>query len=514
MIPAGRLIMAGLFAGAVPLLGSPFEGLSRIALVLWPWMVILGTPRAAPGPDGAGVLGGSSEARGMAPMAALGWALPPLGLALALDRAAGLSTVAITGLLIPGVLLTILLAGLAAAARHRPRTRHAHGILWTCGVLGLPLLVTAIAWGGGPAGVGRARLEMAASISPLHWLHARTSLASKISIPEGGLPLVRDAPHMGSLALTGPLDAVEILCTGGGMTRLDLDLIVGEHLTRTVPLVPRGVTDPGSGANRPRLVPIPEGGRAAWVGDILPSSYAAQLPASLRARPWPPVGRGAARPRPAALSALGAALLMLFSIRRYPGSVLLLGLVVAGGLARWGVGPSLPGASIEVLEGDLEAGVWTRVLSASGALALGDEPPASLELSPAEAPLELAWTSPAGEAGAEGRSWKGWRAVSTPSARIRARFPSAGLSLDLVTGPTMGLEEVWVRGGDGSWTRHGAWNPGNPLPPPQGAFRGLPEGLPGWLAGALPPGQTVLVARRPSSEPGRRSWVRVSGLSP
>ena len=164
MIPAGRLIMAGLFAGAVPLLGSPFEGLSRIALVLWPWMVILGTPRAAPGPDGAGVLGGSSEARGMAPMAALGWALPPLGLALALARAAGLSSVAITGLLIPGVLLTILLAGLAAAARHRPRTRHAHGILWTCGVLGLPLLVTAIAWGGGPAGVGRARLEMAASI--------------------------------------------------------------------------------------------------------------------------------------------------------------------------------------------------------------------------------------------------------------------------------------------------------------------------------------------------------------
>ncbi|HJO26524.1 MAG TPA: hypothetical protein QF730_04680, partial [Planctomycetota bacterium] len=255
-------------------------------------------------------------------------------------------------------------------------------------------------------------------------------------------------------------------------------------------------------------------GRADWMGESVPSTYALELPASLRMRPGPPVGEAAgARARGAALLGLVAALCLLASLRRYPGAVLVLGLAAAGGLARWGSPVAPPGTAVEIIEGDLVQGAWTRVLWGHGSLDLGSEIPASLEVLPPDAPLDLLW-SPRASGGVST-----WRASSAPWARIRARFPAAvprGLAPGGDRGSPFGLDGAWLRSAAGNWTSHGKREAGQPLPwPGEGAPEpltgGLPLGLPGWLTGALPPGQAIWVGRRRGRPGAEEAWLRFSG---
>ncbi|MDP6518905.1 MAG: hypothetical protein QF411_03305 [Planctomycetota bacterium] len=559
-------VLALSLASFCEVLSLPMGGLSKLALVLWPWMVIVGTPRSRPAPDPAGSPKGRAAGDRLSPAAIMGLLLPPLGLALALDLAAGQGGRACATLACLGLAQVIVLWTLAELARRSSGAWHAHGALWTLGVIGLPLLVTAGAWGRGAAGTagrgemgeqgGSAALERVAALSPLSWLHARSTLDLGIGRDSDGghspqvaplPPLAEGAPFLAHLTLIGPLRSVSARCLGGGETRLDLELVAGERLTRPLPLVPRlapdrsgppaslsvfagdGVRD-GDGANEAGTAPV---GSASWAGESSPATYAAELPPGLLVRPGPPANQALGEadtagsylsaappvhPRRAALLALLAVIFLVLSLGRYPGAALLLGLVASGGLAFWGAAPVTADQGLEVLEGDLDQGVWTRVLWGSSELDLGTQIPDSLDVQPPEAPLDLHWTaaSPGGDFS--------WWAKSTRGARIRARFRAVAPRAFQPDSPAtvlFPLDGVWLRTAAGTWTSHGPLEAGQALPQrPSGAGTGrsggLPADLPGWLTGAAPPGKTMLVGRRrPAGKGGegeRRAWLRVSGI--
>jgi hypothetical protein len=297
--------------------------------------------------------------------------------------------------------------------------------------------------------------------------------------------------HGARIALEGPLERVE-LELGASRTTLALRLLTGERRMLEVPLGERPL-DPDA---RPALVAT-GAGAARFDGWLEPP---APLPAVLVARPRAPLRARGARPAWPALVLCAGALVLTFGLwRRRTSAALaaLLGAAAALGLqARAG---SAPAESVRVLEG--RGADWIVVDTGVSALALAPGAFPRVASEPSAAPLEWVVTPEAWTARARG-------------ARLHALAPLApgtrSLAPELNTwGP---LDAVWVRAAQGTWTVHGPWALGAPLP--TGAAG---PGPPGWLAAGLPQGRRALVARLardtwcgplPPGGAPERAWLR------
>lgn len=134
---------------------------SRSALVLLPWLALIGLPRARAGGSGLAV-----------PLALLAGPLA-VGLHLDLGRGAAVGELAWTA--VPALSMAALLGVAAARAAGRPVTRAVYGALWLGVVAGVPIAAAVLGWGGAPGGGGAAFLDLVATSSPLDWLVRRAS---------------------------------------------------------------------------------------------------------------------------------------------------------------------------------------------------------------------------------------------------------------------------------------------------------------------------------------------------
>ena len=313
-------------------------------------------------------------------------------------------------------------------------------------------------------------------------------------------PLVQEANRLrvARFDLSGPLERVRIeLDAERGATHVDLDLAPGERLQLDVPLddadrafVPRVVTLEPSGASS-------EADRAVFAGfrDPAPAeAFWSALPAGQRARVRPAVPRplGRTRGRDWALLLAGAALVL--GGRKRPARSLVAGAVTAGLLL--GLRPPVSSEPrFELIDADLDRESWVHTIAAFGRLELAD-PPAELWVATRPAAADLSWSV---ERNARAQRWTG-----TGSGALFAIAPWRGGRAGQLA-PSSNewgdLEAVWTRGADGAWSAHGPWKRGAAL----GA--GSAGNPPGWLAGALPPGRPVLLAR----EEGGAVWLRVVG---
>ena len=290
------------------------------------------------------------------------------------------------------------------------------------------------------------------------------------------------------LRLEGPLSAVHL----DGVrvpVHVIADLAPAEAITVRVPWLP---VSPG---DEPKLGRV-EGGGSARVEALHPAPEPA--PKEVAGRPLPrPVGKTPRVP-PVAWWLFSGGLLAVFAARRRPMGAAIVGALFGVVLA------ALPASSPEkpavaVLEvGDFGAW-WVHVCVG--------------ELSP---PSD---THPALETRPEGASWE-WHIDASDPANHR-EHASAGAGTLLVArspGPaevSLGeegnsfnaLHETWRRSPAGEWTRHGAWDPGAPLPAArEGGF------LPTWLRAGAPPGSEVWIGRLAEAPPGaQEAWVRLIG---
>ncbi|MBI1380829.1 MAG: hypothetical protein GC161_07060 [Planctomycetaceae bacterium] len=322
----------------VPEFSASFEGV-RLAAYTWcVGAVFLSLPRACRAADAADAAVGNARALLRAALL-VALFLPPLALALALDRAVSLGLdLALCAALVAGWLA---LAAAAELARARARLV-TYAALWFGLLLAPPLLRASLLWAGRPgtaagesyAAWGEA-FERLARVSPFGWVWEVASSAASpaladalgpvlvlaallvaASAPRRGTPraprhaarhasllaaavcLVPAARaenrlHWAELELRGPLDRVTLTLQRGGSTELALDLGPGQNVRMEVPLPYRSDLDR-------QLLPPPEiaaqgGGDAQWV------QWEQRARESAGSRdPWRNLPRGlTARPRPA-----------------------------------------------------------------------------------------------------------------------------------------------------------------------------------------------------------------------
>jgi hypothetical protein len=136
------------------------EGTSRTALVLLPWLGLAGVPR--------GAAAGSRRGVALAVLEVGLFALPPLALALALDRGDARSLAFGTAVVAYALLcLWTLAAELAASSA---RARRPYALAWFALVPGSAALAVALGWAAA-AQRSAPLVDALARTSPLAWLH-------------------------------------------------------------------------------------------------------------------------------------------------------------------------------------------------------------------------------------------------------------------------------------------------------------------------------------------------------
>jgi hypothetical protein len=295
------------------------------------------------------------------------------------------------------------------------------------------------------------------------------------------------------LELSGACEELRLECGSDGATHL-LGPFPGAGERRV--LAPLPLRSPlgaaGLGAlPLPRVVALPSGSTASVRALALvahaPAERLERLAGSLLARPRPPSSPRLARAARGELALVLVAGGFLLGARRRPWLALALGLaaaLAAGALAR---GRTASAEPVRLLDWEAGGELALAVTAAAGELPLPRE---RLEVLPEGAALEI-------EALAAG----GGR-VRAPGARL---FGLEGVPLPPLSAAANGGEDlaaVWTRDERGAWRARGAWRGGEPLP--EAGAGGDP---PGWLASALPPGRTVLLARSASG-----AWLRCLGF--
>ncbi|HEX6886422.1 MAG TPA: hypothetical protein VF530_23805 [Planctomycetota bacterium] len=293
------------------------------------------------------------------------------------------------------------------------------------------------------------------------------------------------------LELRGACEAVRLDCGPDGETLLVGPFGPGEDRSLSVPVPVRAPL----GREELALVPLP---RAELLGAGPDASatvvaWSARQPVDELLAAGPRAGLSlppAPRARPTAglpellAALLAGAFLLRLRARLLPtclvavaSAALVLGLARARGegadvvtLVQWREG-SATALSIRRGEGELELGG------------------PGLEVSPAGSPIRIEW-----EARGRGRA-------RSAGGSLFALATTASPALRPERNGAERLEPVWTRTPEGRWRRHEAWELGAAL----GSGRdGSP---PGWLAGALPPGRGILVART-----SRGAWLRCLGF--
>ena len=320
------------------------------------------------------------------------------------------------------------------------------------------------------------------------------------------------------LRVEGPLQELVLDAGELGSTRLELELLAGESDVLSLPVPvrsPLGV----DGLERvplPALATVPDGASVELTGWARqqPAGRVALLPPGMRARPTPSVPGSARQATAGGLLLITTAFACgwLLRKRRWVGpavaSVLSAGIV----LVVWTEG-GRRGQTV-IVEADLTRGLWIEVRASRDEL-FG--PFDSLRVEPA-GPIELELRSSLGAermlqvARAPGRVLVGRRPLQGPVRDLGRRRNQLG-----------DFTASFLRGPQGTWTRHGAWPAGSALPeafgPATASEGGRPNGRevraegpaqpPGWLAAGLPPGDWVLLGRLAD---GR--WVRATGMRP
>ncbi len=311
-------------------------------------------------------------------------------------------------------------------------------------------------------------------------------------------------------SLAGPLDELVLREPGGSSTTVSTGLGPGARVTIDVPLS----ATPVELARRATIETRPPGGRCE-LEVIAETDWDARwlaLPAGLRARTRPAVESDVRVPTIVEASVLGATLLAVLALRRRAIAALLAGL--AGAALVTVLPPPEPGAPPAAisLEGDAASGRWLLVEARVDELELSPPGPLRLEVEPAGAALAFRVELRASEPDR-------WlvRAAGSRLARVDD-LPTPGERFSPESNGLLDLSACWVRSSDGSWTEHGPWSRGEPLPPAIGQ-----AAPPGWLASGLPPGLRVMVGRAvpgadftpwdPAGRAVSRScWVRYVGL--
>ena len=298
------------------------------------------------------------------------------------------------------------------------------------------------------------------------------------------------------LELRGACEAVRLDCGPDGATRLSGPFASSEQ---RVLLVPVPVRSP-LGAEGLSALPLPrveveppgagaEGAVLRWSA-AQPAEELRRSVGALLARPRPPVAEALAHAAAPELLLVLAAGGFLLALRRRPAACAALALAAGLGavaLARTRA-PAARGA--RVTEWEAEAPLALDVQASRDRLAL---PHGALEVVPEGARLELAvpGNGSGGSASAPGARLAGLEGVPPPT-----------LAVGRNDGPD--LSEVWTRNARGEWWAHGPWPAGAALGEPRS---GAPD-PPGWLASALPPGRTVLLARTETGD-----WLRCLGFA-
>jgi len=286
-----------------------------------------------------------------------------------------------------------------------------------------------------------------------------------------------------------------------GTTEVTANLLAGESREVLLPLPGQ----PLDGA--PPVISVrPEAGRVTFLGWESPAPWTPAF-TRLARRTRPPVGESALRAGWTALALLGAAALLVLSVRRRPRLALGLGLLAALGVAAAeGAARDPSHVRLRVLEADGDN--WLLVEGAAGSLECPPLGTLSLECSPPGAPLE--WRVELRGDGARwearlpaGRLWRLGR-LDPGVRRLRGKANAWGT-----------LQRTFTRSASGTWADRGVWEFGAPLPAP---VAGVGEAPPGWLASGLPQGREVLVGRL---APGAGAagegvqasvWVRLVGF--
>lgn len=208
---------------------------------------------------------------------------------------------------------------------------------------------------------------------------------------------------------------------------------------------------------------------------------------ALLTRPRPPSTALRAHAARAELLLVLVAGAFVLRARRRPWLALLIGLGASAGA--FGLARTRTAGAGERALVDWEAGgeLALAVRTGAGELAL---PRGRLEVSPEGIALALeVQSSGGGRVLAPGAALHGLEGVPPPALTAEANGGEP-------------LAEVWTRDPSGIWQERGAWGSGAALPPVRAS--GVP---PGWLAGALPPGRAVLLART-----GSGAWLRCLGF--
>ena len=166
--------------------------------------------------------------------------------------------------------------------------------------------------------------------------------------------------------LVGPLSTVS-LAAGGSETRLYCELGPGDRRSLDAPLV----ASPGAGeAIGPTFSDLaaPATARLEIGGRRSPGEWK-RLPFSLQSRSLPPIERRRPRPGPARWALVACGALLVFGLRRRPGQALFVGGAMAAGIFLLPVRVSRA-ATVRVLEGDGESGIWLDVRGARDRLDL------------------------------------------------------------------------------------------------------------------------------------------------
>lgn len=289
------------------------------------------------------------------------------------------------------------------------------------------------------------------------------------------------------LDLAGACDEFTLDCGADGATRVRGPFLAGEGRRLRVPVPVRSPL----GAEGLALLPLPqvrgvEARALRWSAEQ-PDAELVRSARALLARGRPPAGGGPARAgRPEVLLVAFLLPVLLYLRRRWLACVLV---ALAGGAFVFVRTRAQPAQRelVELHDLDLAAGAALRVRAARDELEL---PRTRLEARPDGVALAFDF-APDGRPGT----------VRARGATLCAFEPLAPASSAELA--SAGLVATFVRAPSGTWTAHGPWPAGAPLPPEQvGALA-----PPGWVVGVLPPGTGLLVGQKRDG-----GWLRASGF--
>ncbi len=310
--------------------------------------------------------------------------------------------------------------------------------------------------------------------------------------------------RLGDVDVTGPVRDLVLSLGSAGETRLQGELLRGEHVRLAVPLAQRDAVaelapearwlgDDDAAVDRGRVHFL------GWRVDRAVQAIEA-LPPGLRSRSRPALVAPEIRLPRAALAFLPACLVAGLALRRRSlasfavavvGSGIVLGLAWPKQLGRL--------QEITVLETDADADAGLSVTASWERTSASDAELEDEVVEVARDGTRTVWAGSFARGGA-------WSATAPGSALlVLRRFEAAGERFRRDRNGARALAETWVRE-DGAWTARGAWARDQPLPP---ARNGAPP--PGWLAADLPQGVAVLLGR--TEGPANAAvWIRETGF--